>query len=75
MELKGNKVNDAYEQLVATLGHEYLQKRHDKITKRCYIVASKVPKAGTDIQVYKKRLKKLYQASLTIREIKIEITV
>jgi hypothetical protein len=76
IELKGKNIEQAYDQLLSTLNHSYLQKRHKESKKECYIVASRVPKAGTNVQVYQARLKQSHpEVSLKVRLMKAEITI
>lgn len=76
IELKGKDIDQAYNQLLSTLEHTYLQKRHEKSKKECYIVAARVPKTGTNIQVYQAKLKKHHpKVSLKFKSMKAEITI
>lgn len=72
VELKGKKIDKAYKQLEATLG--YLSKRHNKSKKQCYIVVSRVPKSGTNIQVYKAKMAK-NKVQLFVKTSKAEIKI
>ena len=57
LELKGCDVKKAVQQLESTM--RICSQRHWEVQKRsCYIVASRVPKIGTKIQVLKKKFLK-----------------
>jgi len=73
LELKGKHIDKAYEQLVATMG--YCLERHERFEKKCYIVASRVPKDGQKVQNLKIKMRRSYKARLHIatREEKISI--
>jgi hypothetical protein len=65
IELKGNKIYDAIEQLeitIKTLSENYRQKR-----KECFIISSRTPSMDTIIQNAKQRFKKRYNSNLTIK--------
>lgn len=64
VELKGNDINKAYEQLEASLG--YFKDRHSKCTKECYIVASRVPRATAHTQILKLNFLKKNKCQLFI---------
>ena len=73
VELKGSDIQKAYNQLIATIG--YCKHRHDKIAKECYIVASRVPRAGTDIQTLKKKMANTHKIQLFVKTQKAERTI
>jgi len=73
VELKGSDIQKAYNQLIATIG--YCKHRHDKSVKECYIVASRVPRAGTDIQTLKKKMSSTHKVQLFVKTQKAEITI
>jgi len=73
VELKGSDIQKAYNQLIATIG--YCKHRHDKIVKECYIVASRVPRAGTDIQTLKKKMASTHKIQLFVKTQKAERTI
>jgi len=73
VELKGSDIQKAYNQLIATIG--YCRHRHDKSVKECYIVASRVPRAGTDIQTLKKKMSSTHKIQLFVKTQKAEITI
>jgi hypothetical protein len=76
IELKGKDIDQAYNQLLSTLDNVCLQKRHKESKKECYIVVSRVPKIGTNIQIYQAKLKKYHpQVSLKFKSMKAEITI
>ena len=64
VELKGKHIEEAIEQLSATL-HVCLS-IHEHLPRHCYIVASRVPKASTSTQKYKKEFKRKYGVLLHI---------
>jgi len=65
LELKGCDIKKAYEQLDATLSK--LKDRHKNIDKECYIIASRIPKAGTQVQQLKVSLLKNQSAKLSFK--------
>jgi len=73
VELKGSDIQKAYNQLIATIG--YCKHRHDKIVKECYIVASRVPKAGTSIQILKKKMANTHKIQLFVKTQKAEVSI
>ena len=64
LELKGCDIEKAYKQLVATIDRFIVE--HRGIKKECYIVASRVPKAGPKVQQLKVRLLKEKNATLIV---------
>jgi len=62
LELKGKHIDKAYEQLVATIG--YCLKRHENFEKKCYVVASRVPRMTPKIQNLKQKIRQKYEAEL-----------
>lgn len=65
IELKGKDIPHAIEQLESTI--QYCTSEHKNVkTKQCYIVASKVPSAGTASQVLKKKFLKKNKIQLFI---------
>ncbi len=56
VELKGKHIEDAIKQLESTL--KFCLKHHVNIKRSCYIIASRVPKASTSTQKYKKEFKR-----------------
>ena len=73
LELKGCDVKKALKQLESTI--KACSKRHRAIPKSCYIVASRVPKIGTKIQVLKKKFVATNMAKLSICTTKHELTI
>ena len=73
VELKGKHIEDAIEQLEATLKHCF--KIHKNIPKSCYIVASRVPKASTSTQKLKKEFKRKNSVMLYIDTKQKEVKV
>lgn len=58
IELKGNDVKHAYEQLIATV--EFCKSKHQTTIRECHIVHSSSPKISSTTQILKKRLKDKY---------------
>jgi transposase-like protein len=56
IELKGQHIKEAIEQLEETL--KYCLSFHKNIDRSCYIIASKVPKATTSTQKLKKEFRR-----------------
>lgn len=74
IELKGSNVRHAIDQLANTLK---LLSREPRIQKKsCYAICSRIPRAGTDTQIVKKRFRALYSArlSFTSRNEKVHLT-
>jgi len=73
LELKGCDVKKALNQLESTI--KACSKRHGEIQKNCYVVASRVPKIGTKIQILKKKFVAKNIATLSICTTKHELTI
>ena len=73
VELKGKHIEDAVEQLESTL--KICLELHKTIPRSCYIVASRVPKASTSTQKYKKEFKRKNGVLLYIDTRQKEVTV
>lgn len=73
LELKGCDIEKAYIQLVATIDRFIVE--HLGIKKECYIVASRVPKAGPKVQQLKIRLLKEKKATLIVSTDQAFITI
>ncbi len=58
IELKGNDIKHAYEQLIATV--EFCKTSHQTVKRECHIVHSSSPKISSTAQVLKKKLKDKY---------------
>lgn len=58
IELKGNDVKHAYEQLIATV--EFCKNAHQTLKRQCHIVHSSSPKMSSTAQVLKKKLNDKY---------------
>jgi hypothetical protein len=58
VELKGDDVKHAYEQIIATI--EFCENKHRTTIRKCHIVHSSSPKISPTAQVLKKRLKDKY---------------
>ena len=67
LELKGEGVKKAYEQLVATM--VFFEVDHRDRKKTCHIVAAKVPKLTTGVQKLKAEMFRKKQAKLTVSTI------
>jgi hypothetical protein len=65
VELKGCDIEKAFSQLGSTL--KYCNEKHCKAKKICYIVASRVPKAGTKVQNLKVKFTKTYQSEIHVK--------
>jgi hypothetical protein len=70
VELKGSDISKALSQLTSTLRH--CGARHGKSKRVCYIVASRVPKAGPKVQVMKANMVKLYGVQLFVHTTQAE---
>lgn len=64
LELKGSDIKKAYDQLLATI--DQFNKAHQGIKKEAHIVASRVPKAGPEIQQLKIKMRKAQKATLSV---------
>jgi hypothetical protein len=64
VELKGSAVYDAPEQLRASI--ERLSNRSSKSHKRCFVVFSRNPMIGTDVQKFKVKFWKTFKASFDL---------
>ncbi|NJO15829.1 MAG: hypothetical protein HC877_08800 [Thioploca sp.] len=73
VELKGKDVKKAYNQLVSTI--KFCEDKHKRFKRECYIVASRVPKAGTEIQVLKKNLSTHYQIAFYVHTQQAQVTI
>lgn len=73
VELKGKHIEKAVQQIRSTL--DYTRQQYAGRDKEAYIVSSRVPSSGTDIQALKMRLKRDCQASLTIKNIELTVSV
>jgi len=74
VELKGKDIKKAYDQLVSTI--KYCQEKHNEVKKKeCYVVASRVPKAGTELQVLKKNLSTQYKIALWVHTQQAQVTI
>jgi hypothetical protein len=73
LELKGEGVEHGYRQLVATVDRFLVE--HQGCKKECHIVASRVPKAGPEVQQLKIEMLRKKQAKLTISTIQAFVTI
>ncbi|PPK72300.1 hypothetical protein B0F88_10493 [Methylobacter tundripaludum] len=75
LELKGEGVKHAYDQLVATM--ERFLNEHRGCKKECYIVSSKVPRLTTSVQQLTAKMKnnKKVSAKLTVKNNQAEIHI
>lgn len=64
IELKGSDIRHATKQLINTL--QKCIDLHKNISKKCFIVASKYPKASVSSQIIKKEFKNKYKVQLHI---------
>ena len=74
LELKGKNILRAYDQLEATIGY-FKGKRHKAVKKSAYIIASRVPQAGADVQQLQRKMQKACKVPLFVHNVKAEITV
>ncbi len=73
VELKGRHIQEAYDQLVATI--DRFIDDHRGIKKGCHIVASRVPKTGPEVQQLKIEMLRKKQAQLTVSTIQAFVTI
>ena len=73
LELKGEGVEKAYRQLIATIDRFSVE--HSGCIKQCHIVASRVPKAGPEVQQLKIEMLRKKQAQLTVSTIQAVVTI
>lgn len=65
VELKGSDVKHAVEQLESTI--KTLSDNFQKKKKLCFVVSTRVPRQGTDIQGIQTRFKKNFNASFRVK--------
>jgi hypothetical protein len=70
VELKGSDVSHAVKQLKCTITEVSEDARHGK--KCCFIVSSRCPKTSAEIQNIQSKLKKEFNSTLTVKNIKYE---
>ena len=73
VELKGKAIEKACEQLKATI--IVCKNRHQKLSKECHVVASRVPKLGMGTQVLKKKFKKQTSLNLNLHTQQVTILI
>ena len=73
LELKGRHIQEAYEQIVATI--DKFVTEHRGIKKTCHIVASRVPKTGPEVQQLQVEMLRKKQAKLTVSTIQAFVTI
>lgn len=73
LELKGRHIQEAYEQLAATIDRFIAE--HQGIKKACHIVASRVPKTGPEVQQLQVEMLRKKQAKLTVSTIQAFVTI
>jgi hypothetical protein len=73
LELKGEGVEHGYRQIVATIDRFLVE--HQGCNKECHIVASRVPKAGPEVQQLKIEMLRKKQAKLTISTFQAFVTI
>jgi hypothetical protein len=66
VELKGNKVMTAIEQLSATLDNKFVKTSLEKYEKRAYAVVTKIPIPSTEIQNKQNNFRKYKQCTLEV---------
>ncbi|NEP22200.1 hypothetical protein [Moorena sp. SIO3I6] len=67
VELKGSKIDHAVKQIESTI--KLLSDNPKKIDKRCFVVSTRVPKQGTDIQKLQRKFNNNYNAEFRIKNI------
>lgn len=73
VELKGQDVQKAYDQLTSTL--ECLAARHNRVKRVCHIVASRVPRAGPAVQQLKLTMARKYKVPLHVSTTQASIDI
>lgn len=73
LELKGRHIQEAYEQLVATIDRFIAE--HYGIKKACHIVASRVPKTGPEVQQLQVEMLRKKQAKLAVSTARAFVTI
>ncbi|MBL7648079.1 MAG: hypothetical protein JNK74_17995 [Candidatus Hydrogenedentes bacterium] len=73
LELKGSKIDHGIEQLAVTLGH--FRERHGDATKKCILVASKVPSLSADTQARKDRFYRTHRVEIEIKRLQHRVTI
>ena len=75
IELKGSDVEHAFEQLrnsIDHIEHDFMGVPGRRRQKRCYVVATKVPLAASNIQKVQKEFSRNYQATLIVKKTPLE---
>ena len=70
VELKGSDIEQAVKQIESTI--KLLSENPQKIKKLCFVVSTRVPQLGTDIQQRQSEFKKKFNARLRIKNIQHE---
>jgi hypothetical protein len=65
IELKGHAINHAVDQIKSTI--KKLSGNPTKLRKLCFIISTRVPKQGTDIQKLQVQFKKEFNASFRVK--------
>lgn len=73
VELKGKDIKKAFSQLSSTIIQ--CATEHANTKKTCYIIASRVPKAGPQIQVLKKKMMLTLTAQLFVSTNRAEVKI
>lgn len=73
LELKGRHIQEAYEQLVATIDRFIAE--HHGIKKACHIVASRVPRTGPEVQQLQVEILRKKQAKLTVSTVQAFVSI
>lgn len=71
VELKGADLGKAFAQLCATM--RYLGKRHRHLKRRCFIVASRVPRSGPQVQNLQVKMVKEFKALLSVETVQTRV--
>jgi hypothetical protein len=73
VELKGSDVGHAVEQLRNSL--RKLSRDAARQPKSCYVISSRVPRAGTDIQRFQRQFRSQYVSMLYVRSREMTVTL
>ncbi|MBD2327780.1 hypothetical protein [Alkalinema sp. FACHB-956] len=71
VELKGSDVAHAVEQLKSTIG--LISEDPKRFRKLCFVISTRVPRQGTDLQNWQVAFKKLFNAKLQVRSGQAEV--
>jgi hypothetical protein len=73
VELKGSDIGHAVEQLRNSL--QKLSRDVARQPKSCYVISSRVPRAGTDIQRFQRQFRSQYGSVLYVRSRELTVTL